>query len=303
MSDDLEGMAVFVAVAECTSLRAAGERLGVSGSAVSQALRRLEEGLGVALVQRTTRSLRLTDAGDRLYAAVAPALAEMRSAAAAVRDLGEAPRGRLRLHVAPAAEGVLRGPWIADFLRAHPHVQLDLFLSYDPVDIVAAGYDAGIRLGEVIDRDMIAVPVSGEVRLFVVGAPSYFARRGRPTHPRELVHHECLNWYPTEGAMPYRWEFREDGRDFSVEVSARVLTNDPSINLKLAREGMGLALASMEYVHGDLARGALEPVLEAFSPPFPGFYLYYPQRRHASSALRALVGHLRSHRRHEPAPA
>ena len=295
IKDDFEGLAVFVAVAESKSLRAAGDKLGVSGSGVSQALRRLEERLGVALVQRTTRSLHLTDAGERLYASVAPAVAQVRNATAALGELGSEPRGMVSVLAAPAAEGFLSGALLAGFLEAHPHVRLDLFFSDEPLDIVAEGYDAGIRLGEVIDKDMIAVPVSGDLRLCVVGSPSYFARRKKPKHPRELVDHECINWHPTAAAPPYRWEFTEEGRDFSVEVKTRVLTNDPAVNLRLARAGIGLTLVN-DRVRDEASRGDLVKVLEEFSTPFPGFYLYYPQRRHASTALRAFVDYLRDAR-------
>ncbi|HET7457483.1 MAG TPA: LysR family transcriptional regulator [Gemmatimonadaceae bacterium] len=296
MADDLNGMAVFVAVAETKGFRAAGERLRVSGSAVSQALRRLEERLGVALVPRTTRSMRLTEAGERLYAAARPALDELRAAVAALGEMGEEPRGTLRLHVAGAAESFLSGPLLAGFVVAHPRLHLDLFVSDEPVDIVAAGYDGGIRLGEVIEKDMIAVPVSGDLRLLVVGSPSYFARHPKPKHPRDLVHHECINWHPTPESPPYRWEFTENGRDFSVDVRARVLTNDPGLNVRLARAGAGLTLADQSRSRDGVASGELVPVLEEFSTPFPGFYLYYPQRRHASPALRALVDYLRASR-------
>jgi DNA-binding transcriptional LysR family regulator len=296
MSDGLDGIEVFVAVAEAKGFRAAGERLGISGSAVSQALRRLEERLGVALVRRTTRSVHLTEAGERLFAAARPALDELRTALAAVGELGDEPRGTLRLHASGAAEGFLSGPLLAGFLEEYQHVQLDLVVSDEPLDIVAEGYDAGIRLGEVIDRDMIAVPVSGDLRLVVVGAPSYFARHRKPKHPRDLVEHDCINWHPTPEAPPYRWEFTENRREFSVDVRARVLTNDPALNIRLARAGAGLTLAD-DRVRGDVARGELVPVLEEFSTPFPGFYLYYPQRRHASPALRALVDYLLRKRR------
>jgi DNA-binding transcriptional LysR family regulator len=297
MPDDLDGMALFVAVAETKGFRAAGERLGVSGSAVSQALRRLEARLGVTLVRRTTRSVHLTEAGEQLYAAVRPALDELRAAVTAVGELGSEPRGTLRLLVAVAAESFLNGEVLAEFVTAHPRIQLELLVSDDPVDIVSAGYDAGIRLGEVIDRDMVAVPVSGQLRLVVVGSPSYFKRRTKPRHPRELVEHECINWHPTASAAPYRWEFTENGRDFSVDVRARVLTNDPALNVRLARAGAGLTLGDEGRVRDGIASGQLVPVLEEFSTPFPGFYLYYPQRRHASPALRALVDHLRRSRR------
>ena len=294
MPDDLNAMAVFVAVAETKGFRAAGARIGVSGSAVSQAMRRLEERLGVALVQRTTRSVRLTEAGERLYASASPALVELRAAVAAVGELGSEPRGTLRLHVAGASAEFLGGPLLSEFLAVHPRVHLDLFVSDEPVDIVAEGYDAGIRLGEVIDRDMIAVPVSGDLRLLVVGAPSYFARHPAPTHPRDLVDHECINWHPTASSPPYRWEFTENGRDFAVDVRARVLTNDPGLNVRLARAGAGLTLGDQSRVRAGLASGDLVAVLEEYSTPFPGFYLYYPQRRHASPALRALVEYLQS---------
>jgi DNA-binding transcriptional LysR family regulator len=296
MSDELDGIKVFVAVAQAKGFRAAGERLGVSGSAVSQALRRLEERLGVALVRRTTRSVHLTEAGERLFAAARPALDELRTAVAALGELGDEPRGTLRLHVSGSAEGFLSGPLLAGFLKEYQHVQLDLVVSDEPLDVVAEGYDAGIRLGEVIDRDMIAVPVSGDLRLVVVGAPSYFARHRKPRHPRDLAEHDCINWHPTAEAPPYRWEFTENRREFSVDVRARVLTNDPALNIRLARAGAGLTLAD-DRVRGDVARGELVPVLEEFSMPFPGFYLYYPERRHASPALRALVDYLRRERR------
>lgn len=297
MTDDFDGMAVFIAVAETKGFRAAGARLGVSGSAVSQAMRRLEDRLGAPLVQRSTRSARLTPAGERLYAAARRALDEVREAAGAVGALGSEPRGTLRLHVAGAALGFLTGPLLAGFVAGQPHVQLDLFVSDEPLDIVTEGFDAGIRLGEVIDRDMVAVPVSGDIRLVVVGAPSYFARHPTPTHPRDLVAHDCINWHPSPSAPPYRWEFSEDGpdgrREFAVEVGARVLTNDPELNVRLAVAGAGLTLADESRSRGPLTRGELVPVLEAFSAPFPGFYLYYPQRRLASPALRAFVEYLR----------
>jgi DNA-binding transcriptional LysR family regulator len=296
MTDDLNAMSVFVAVAEARGFRAAGERLGVSASAVSQSLRKLEERLGVVLVQRTTRSVHLTQAGERLFASVRPALEEVRSAVAAVGELGDAPRGTVRVYAADAAESFLRGPLVADFLAEHPHVDLDITVSNAPADIVAAGYDAGIQLGEVIDRDMIAVPVSGDLRLVVVGSPSYLARRGTPKHPRDLAGHDIFNWHPTPDAPPYRWEFTERGRDFAVAVRSRVLTTDATLLLNLVRAGAGLAMLYEGQVRDDVTRGDLVEVLREFSTPFPGFYLYYPQRRQASAPLRALIEHLRAAR-------
>lgn len=302
MADDLDGMVVFVAVAETKGFRAAGQRLHVSGSAVSQALRRLEERLGVALVQRTTRSVRLTEAGGRLYAAARPALDELRAATAAVSELSDEPQGMLRLHVSPTAERFLGGPLLGQFLIEHPHVQLEMFMSDEPLDIVAHGFDAGIRLGEVIDADMIAVPVSGDIRLVVIGSPSYFSRHAKPKHPRELVDHNCINWHPTASSAPYRWEFTENGRDFSVDVHARVLTNDPALNIRLARSGVGLTLAD-DRVENDVSRGDLVTVLEEFSTAFPGFFMYYPRRTHTSPPLRAFIEYLGRKRQESRASA
>jgi DNA-binding transcriptional LysR family regulator len=297
LTEDLNLMAVFAALAEAKHFRVAGERLGVSASAVSQALRRLERQLGVVLAHRTSRSVRLTEAGERLYAGVRPALDEVRATVAAVGELGDEPRGTLRLSVANAAESFLSGSLLAGFLAAHPHVDLDVDVSNAPLDIVREGYDAGIRLGEVIDRDMIAVPVSGDLRLLVVGAPAYFVRHPTPTHPRDLAAHEILNWHPTPDAPPYRWEFTEGGREFSVALRGRLLTTEAAVLVRLARAGVGLAMLFEDQVREDVARGTLVPVLEAFSAPFAGFYLYYPERRHASAALRALVDYLRRERR------
>ena len=297
MADELEGMETFVAVAEAKGFRPAAARLGVTGSAVSQAIRRLETRLGVSLVQRTTRSVRLTDAGERLYTAVRPALNDVRTAIAAVGELSAEPRGTLRILVSPTIGNFLRAELLAEFLRAHEQIALDLVFSDERIDIVAAGYDAGVRLGEVIDADMIAVPVSGDLRLRVVGAPSYFAKHPKPKHPRDLAQHACINWHATASTPAYRWEFNDRGRDFSVAVPSRILTTDPSFNIKLARAGLGITLANETRAHDDLENGTLISVLDEFSVPFPGFYLYYPQRRHASPALRAFVDFVRQSRR------
>jgi DNA-binding transcriptional LysR family regulator len=248
-------------------------------------------------VRRTTRSTHLTDAGERLYAALRPALDEVHAAVAEVRETGTAPRGTLRLHSSSAAETLFGESLLSGFLTAHPQIQLDLAVSDAPVDIVAEGYDAGIQLGEVIDKDMVAVPVTGDLRLVVVGSPSYFARRGVPLHPRDLTRHECLNWHPTPGAAPYRWEFTENGRDFSVAISARVLSTDAALNRRLVTAGIGITMAYEAHVRDALARGDLVAVLEEFCAPFPGYYLYYPQYRHASRVLRALIDHIRVWRR------
>lgn len=296
MNDELDGIALFVAVAEERGFRAAGKRLGVTGSAVSQGWRRLEERLGVTLAYRTTRNVRLTEAGERLYRAVRPALDEVHAAVAEVSELAQEPRGTLRLHVSSSADRFLGGPVLAGFLAAYPHVRLELTVTEHPGEIVAAGYDAGIGLGEVIEQDMVATPVSGEMRMVVIGAPAYLAHHPQPEHPRDLAGHVCINWRPGPDTPAYRWEFTEDGRDFSVAVDARVLTNDPVANLRLALAGVGLTMMFESRVREHLERGELVSVLAAFCPPFPGFYLYYPRRRHAPPALRALIDYLRASR-------
>lgn len=293
----LDGMVVFVAVAEAKNFRIAGERLDVSASAVSQALRKFEERIGIPLVHRTTRSVSLSEAGERLYGAVRPAIQEIDSAVAAVGELSDTPRGNLRLLVGTAADPVLSGPLLADFLAAHPQITLDLVVSDAVGDIVAEGYDAGIQIGELIDRDMIAVPVTGDIRLTVVSSPAYFARHPKPQHPRDLVEHQCLNWHAAPGTPAYRWEFTERGREVVVAVRARVLSNDSAVNIRLARAGLGLAIVYQDQVREEIARGELVPVLEKFCELFPGYYLFYPHRRHASPALRALIDYLRESRK------
>jgi DNA-binding transcriptional LysR family regulator len=292
MTEDLNGMAVFVAVADAKGFTAAAQRLGVSASAVSQAVRKLEGQLGVTLLQRSTRSVRLTEAGERLYATVAPALADVRTAVAALGALSGEPRGTVRLHVSTGAVDFLRGPLVAEFLAANPHVRLAVEVNDERIDVVADGYDAGIEIGEVIDRDMIVVPVSGDLEIAIVGAPSYFARHPVPKHPRDLTAHTCINWHRSPDDPPYRWEFTEKGRDFSVAVDSRVLSNDTDFNLRLAAAGAGLAVTYVDMAREWVERGELVRVLAAYCPPFPGCFLYYPHRRQVSPALRALIDHL-----------
>ncbi|WP_419896061.1 LysR family transcriptional regulator [Roseomonas sp. USHLN139] len=293
---DLNAFAVFAAVAEARSFRAAAESLGVTRPAVSQAVRRLEQSLGVALLQRTTRSVAPTEAGAALLATLAPALAEIRAAAQAAQESQGAPRGRLRLAVSTIAESFLSGPLLAGFLETFPEVQLDVTLTDEEFDIVAAGYDAGVRLGEVIEQDMVAVPVSGPQRQMAVASPAYLARRGVPAHPRELPAHRCIGWRPAPHLPPYRWEFCEGGREFDVAVAPEVTTNDMGLMIRLAVAGGGITFGMADTFSTPLARGELVEVLQEFSGSFPGFFLYFPSRRNLAPKLRALVDHLRAAR-------
>lgn len=293
MEPDLNALAVFALVAEEKSFRAAADRMGVTRSAVSQTIRRLEETLGIALVQRTTRSVSLTEAGEALFGEVAPALADMRAAVEATGDLRGRPRGQLRLAVSSIAERFLSGPFLATFAEANPEIQVDISVTDEEFDIVAEGYDAGVRLGEVIEQDMIAVPVAGDERQLAVCAPGYLQRFGAPSHPSELADHRCIGWRPKPKVPPYRWEFAEKGKEFSVAVAPEITTNDMALMTKLAVAGAGITFGMEESFRPWIERGELVPVLEDYCPRFAGFYLYYPSRRNVAPKLRALIDHLR----------
>lgn len=292
MEPDLNALAVFALVAEERSFRAAADRLGVTRSAVSQTIQRLEENLGIALVQRTTRSVGLTEAGERLQAEVAPAIADMRAALGNTEALRGRPRGLLRLAVSSIAEHFLSGPFLAAFAEANPEVQLDVTVTDAEFDIVAAGFDAGVRLGEVIEQDMIAVPIAGEERQLAVCAPSFRDRFGVPAHPSELASFRCIGWRPAPTVAPYRWEFAEDGREFSVAVAPDITTNDMALMIKLAVAGAGITFGMEASFRPAIERGELVPILEDYCPFFAGFYLYYPSRRNAAPKLRALIEHV-----------
>ncbi|WP_426954479.1 LysR substrate-binding domain-containing protein [Muricoccus radiodurans] len=294
---DLNVLIAFVAVAEARSFRIAAERLGVTRPAVSQAIRRLEDGLGLAVLRRTTRSVSLTEAGERLLGDVAPALADLRTAMTNASDRDDRPSGLLRLAVSSIAEEFLSGPLLASFLEAHPAIRLDVVVTDVEFDIVAEGYDAGVRLGEVIAQDMVAVPVSDRQRQLVVASPAYLARSGVPAHPRDLPAHRCIGWRRAPGTAPYRWEFGEDGREFDVAVEPEVTTNDMWLMIRMACAGAGLTFGMEDTFRPWMARGELVPVLEDYCPSFPGFFLYFPSRRNLAPKLRALVDHVAVQRR------
>lgn len=292
MKIDLNLLPLFRAVAEESSFRAAADRLGLTRSAVSQGIRRLEDGVGTTLVTRTTRSLRLTEAGERLNAVLSQSLPEIASVLEGLAG-EERPRGLLRVAVTSIAEEFLSGPLLARFAEMHPAVTIDVTVTDAEFDIVAAGFDAGVRLGEVIELDMIAVPLSGEQCEAAVAAPAYLAKHGAPGHPRELVHHRCIGWRPAPDVPPHRWEFEEGGVPFDVAVEPQITTNDLRLMLRCALSGAGITFATRETFRPYIERGELVPLLEDFLPPFPGFYLYYPNRRNMAPKLRALVDHVR----------
>lgn len=295
MKIDLNLLPVFMAVAEEHSFSKAAVRLGVTRSAVSQGIRRLEDAFGTMLVMRTTRSVNLTEAGERLHKSLSLPVAGIE---AAFDDMAsdDMPRGLLRIAVTSIAEEFLSGPLIASFAAANPAVTLDIVVTDEEFDIVAAGYDAGVRLGEVIEKDMIAIPLTGKQREMVVASPSYLSANGIPIHPRELMHHRCIGWRPAPDVAPYRWPFEENGKAFDLAIEPQITTNDLRLMLRLALAGGGITLATQETFRPYIEGGQLVSLLDDFLPHFPGFYLYFPQRRNIAPKLRALIDHVREWR-------
>lgn len=293
MQLDYNLLPLFLTVAKEENFRAAADRLGVTRSAVSQGIRRFEDGFGAMLVTRTTRAVRLTEAGQRLYDALCRPMSDIVQALESV-DGDQSPWGRLRIAVTSIAEPFLSGPLLASFAEAHPHVIVDVTVTDEEFDIVAAGFDAGVRLGEVIEQDMIAVPVGGQVREAVVASPEYLAANGMPEHPRDLVSHRCIGWRRSPENAPHRWEFEENGTSFNVAVEPQITTNDLRLMLRSALAGGGITFATEETFRPYVERGALVSLLEEYLPSFPGFFLYFPNRRNMAPKLRALVDHIKA---------
>jgi DNA-binding transcriptional LysR family regulator len=278
----------FLAVARASSFTGAARELGISRSAVSQSVQQLEERLRVVLVQRTTRSVSLTDAGRRLVEGAGPAFAQTAAALAEVSAKPGEVVGRLRLSVPRVAVPLIIEPVLPTFRKRHPRVEVELVLDERFVDIVAGGFDAGLRLGH-IERDMVQVRLTESFRFLVVGAPSYLAKRGRPQRPEDLLNHECIMFRsPTSGAL-YAWELERGRKSWRVPVHGGVVTNDGLLCSTLARRGLGLAYTPETWIRDELRRGALESVLEDYAPTVPGFFLYYPSRRQRSEPLRLFV--------------
>jgi DNA-binding transcriptional LysR family regulator len=289
---DLNILAAFATVAEERSFTRAAKLLGVSASAVSHAIRGLEERVGVRLLSRTTRSVAPTDAGEQLLARLRPALGDIHGAMDQLAGLRDRPAGRVRLLVPRIASVLVLAPKLARFAHDYPDVVLDVTTDSTPLDIVASRFDAGIHLGEFIAKDMIAVRVSNEQRPAIVGAPRYFEAHPKPKSPRDLPHHRCINIrMGTTGV--YRWEFDKGKQSLTVAVDGPLNVDDVELAIRAAIDGVGLAFTFEEHVAPHLASGALVRVLEDWSPPFPGFFLYYPSRRQQPPALSALIDTLR----------
>ncbi len=282
-------LAVFIAVAEERSFRKAAIRLRLTPSTLSHSLRALEDRLGVRLLNRTTRNVALTEAGSALLSEVAPAFRAVAAAVEGVNSYRDRPRGTVRIHVPRLASSLLIAPRIGAFCAAYPDVQLDVATSDDLIDIVEAGYDAGIRLENSVDRDMVAVKLGADLRGAVVGAPDYFRRHAPPLHPRDLESHLCINRrHIVSGAM-HRWEFSDGTQRLNVLAKGPLISNSDELMLAAARQGVGLAFLAETDVRPDLANGKLVRVLNDWCPPLFTFFLYYPRNRNQSGSLRALI--------------
>lgn len=289
----LDGLMAFWKVAEHRGFTAAAGVLEVSPSALSQAIRQLEARLGVRLLNRTTRSVSLTEAGETYLARVGPALGQVIEAGEDLNVLQGRPAGTLRINAARISTAMVLQPLLAGFLQEHPHVQLELTNDEGFVDIVEKGFDAGVRIGESVQRDMVAVPLGGPLTVAVVASPEYLRRVPAPRHPDELVRHNCVRLRFGGTGMIFKWEFQVDGRLAEYEVKGNLTISDTLFSLDAAIEGVGMAYTFEDLALPHIRAKRLKRVLASFSPTFPGFYLYYPSRRNQPSKLKALIEYVR----------
>jgi DNA-binding transcriptional LysR family regulator len=287
---DFASLNAFAAVVEHGSFVRAAAHLGITPSALSQTVRQLEERLGVRLLNRTTRSVAATAAGERLYERMTPAMRELDSAVDEAMAAQGRPAGLLRINSPRSAAVNLIGPRLGKFHRNYPGVVLDLTVEDSLTDIVAGRFDAGIRLGERLEQDMVAVKLTGEMEMMAIASPDYVAQHGAPESPGDLHDHNCVNWrWPSDGSV-YRWEFEEeDGSEFEVSVRGSLITTDVELVLQAALQGVGIAYTADDRIKTWIVEKKLVRVLERFSPKFPGLYLYYPNRHHQTPALRAFI--------------
>ena len=287
MKNDLGELSAFAIVAEERSFTRAAARLGVSQSALSHSIRGLEKRLGLQLLARTTRSVSATAAGAALLHELTPALERIERAVAEVRKQRENPAGRIRLIIPRTATQMVLLPKLAQFARTFPEIVLEVTSSNDPVDLVAGEYDAGVQLGEFIQRDMIAVRVTQEMRLAVVGSPEYFESNTIPRHPQDLKDHSCIGFRFSNGL--YRWEFEKGRKALTVSPQGPVSFDDPGLAIQAVLNGVGIGTAMEDTLKVLIAEGRLVQVLRDWCPPFPGYFLYYPSRRNQPAALAALI--------------
>lgn len=291
-TDNLTHLAAFAAVARHRSFRRAGAELALSTSAVSYAIRALEERLGVGLFHRTTRSVSLTEAGQRLIERLQPALGQVSDALEEMNQFRATPSGLLRINAARAAVPTHVGPWLPVFLRAHPDVRIEVTENDGLVDIVGEGFDAGVRLHEFVPEDMVAVPLGPALRGMIVATPAYLQQNGAPLHPRDLLKHQCIRFRFASGHL-YKWQFERGDESMEIDVQGRLTLSEQATIVRAVLDGVGIAYVLEDAARPWLDAGQLVSVLEDWSPPFPGFVLYYPRQRQMTSALRAFVDMLR----------
>jgi DNA-binding transcriptional LysR family regulator len=291
--DVAEAMPAFLMVAERRSFRAAAAELGISPSALSQRIKALEARIGVALLHRTTRSVGLTEAGERLLERARPAFDELDEAVEAARSLGGRPSGLLRINASRGVIGTMIRLVLPSFLAAHPEIEVEIHADDGFADIVGDGFDVGIRLGESIEADMTAVRASPPFRFVVAGSPGYFERRGRPQRPRDLTGHACIRVRQKTSQAIYRWEFMDGNRPLEIAVRGPLIVNDTAANIAAALDGIGLCYAAEPVIEGLLAEERLQTVLEDFAPMTPGIFLYFPSRSQTMPKLRAFIDHVR----------
>src|SRR5712675_762264 len=296
LRENLNDVIAFLAVARDRSFTRAAAKLGVSQSALSHTIRGLEARLGLRLLARTTRSVAPTEAGERLLRALGPRFDEIESELAELSELRDKPAGTLRITAGEHSAEAILWPALSKLLPRYPDIKVELIIDYGLTDIVAERYDAGVRLGEQVAKDMIAVRVGPDVRMAVVGAPSYFAKRSPPKKPQDLIGHNCINLrLPTRGGL-YAWEFEKGKRQLKVHVEGQFVFNGTSQMFNAALAGFGLAYVPEDLAQPHLAKRRLKRVLEDWCPPFSGYHLYYPSRRQLSPAFALLVDALRYRR-------
>jgi DNA-binding transcriptional LysR family regulator len=290
---NLNDLLAFRAVAQERSFTRAAAQIGVSPSALSHRLRALEEQLGVRLLTRTTRNVAPTQAGERLLATIGPRLDEIEAELAALGELRQKPAGTIRITTSLHAAQTILWPAAAKLLRSYPDISLEISVETGFVDIVAGRFDAGVRLGETIAEDMIAVPIGPHLRMAAVASVSYFSARKPPSTPHDLAQHNCINLrFPTLGGLD-AWEFEKEGRAVKVHVEGQLIVNDADLARRAAVDGCGIAYLPEDQVQPDIEQGRLKRVLNAWTPPFPGYHLYYPSRRQQSVAFALFVEALR----------
>lgn len=291
---NLNNVAAFVVVARARSFTRAAAQLGLSQSSLSHTIRALEEKLGIRLLARTTRGVSPTEAGERLLATVGPYCEGIEAELASLSEQRDKPAGTIRISSHDHAVRTILWPKLSKLLPEYPELKLEFTISYGLIDIVAERFDAGVRVGDQVAKDMIAMRISPDFKMAVVGSPSYFANRLKPRTPQELTDHNCANLrLPTHGGL-YAWEFQKDGQELNVHVRGQMIFNTSSEILTAALEGFGLAYAPQDTVEQHIANGHLVQVLEDWSPTYPGYHLYYPSRRNSSPAFLLVLDTLRS---------